>query len=232
MSRQRRRRRDAALLGGFVTGAAAATEATAQALDRIGGARTLILVEGVSDQIAVETLAACRGLDLAGEHVVTVPIGGAQAVGRIVDAHGPAGTNLELVGMCDAAEEPYFRSALTAAGAPFAVCHDDLEDELIRALGPSAVEELFDRNGDLASFRTLQKQAAWTDRPAAAQMRRFLGAGARRKARYARLMVEALPPDDVPAPLGAVIDAAISGRRGNGVSGSDTWTCQGGRTES
>lgn len=218
MSREQRRRRDAALLDGFVTGPAAATEATRRALDRVGGARTLILVEGVSDQVAVETLAARRGRDLAGERVVIVPIGGAQAIARMVAAFGPAGEDLRLAGLCDAAEEPFFRAALADAGlsrtagrddmadAGFHVCVDDLEDELIRALGPPAVEDLFDRSGDLGPFRTLQKQAAWRGRPVTDQMRRFLGAGARRKSRYARLMVEALDADRIPLPLDGVLD--------------------------
>ena len=43
------------LLAGYVTGPAAATEATAMALARADAARAVVLVEGVSDQIAVET---------------------------------------------------------------------------------------------------------------------------------------------------------------------------------
>ncbi len=45
------------VLDGYVSGPAAATEATAQALAQVGNATSVILVEGVSDQIAVETLA-------------------------------------------------------------------------------------------------------------------------------------------------------------------------------
>jgi hypothetical protein len=41
------------LLAGYVSGPAAATEATAVALARAGAARAVVLVEGVSDQIAV-----------------------------------------------------------------------------------------------------------------------------------------------------------------------------------
>ncbi len=72
----------------------------------------------------------------------------------------------------------------------FYVCVNDLEDELIRAVGTAGVEELFDSQGDLGSFRSLQSQPAWRGREPEAQMRRFLGSGSRRKLRYARLLVE------------------------------------------
>jgi len=48
-------------LAGYVSGPAAATQATGLALARAVGARAVVLVEGVSDQIAVETLAGRRG---------------------------------------------------------------------------------------------------------------------------------------------------------------------------
>jgi hypothetical protein len=119
--------------------------------------------------------------------------------------------------MCDAGEEDFFRRGLTAAelGSPrdrpemerlgFFVCVEDLEDELIRASGRPAIEALLDSQGDLGSFRTLQKQPAWRHEGFGAQMRRFLGAGARRKLRYARLLVLALDLDHMPRPLEAVL---------------------------
>ena len=42
---------------GYVSGPSAATEATVRALARMGDASAVILVEGISDQIAIETLA-------------------------------------------------------------------------------------------------------------------------------------------------------------------------------
>ena len=62
------------LLAGYVSGPAAATEATAAALARADEARAVVLVEGVSDQIAVETLAGRCGRDLTGEGVVVLPV--------------------------------------------------------------------------------------------------------------------------------------------------------------
>jgi hypothetical protein len=174
--------------------------------------RAVVLVEGTSDQRALEALAVRRGRDLVAEGVAVVPIGGAQAIGRFVDRFGPRGLDLRLAGLCDAAEQGEFRRALERAGLGsdlerlgFFVCSADLEEELIRALGSPAVEQLVEAQGDLGSFRTLQKQPAWRGRPIEEQLRRFFGSGARRKIRYARLLVDALDLADVPRPLDLVL---------------------------
>ena len=173
--------------------------------------RTVVLVEGTSDLVAVEALAERRGRDLDAEGVSLVPIGGAQAIGRFLDHFVPQG--LKLAGLCDAAEEREFKRGLERAGLGadltraemerlgFFVCVQDLEDELIRALGADAVEDVVDAQGDLGSFRTLQKQPAWQGRPREEQLRRFMGSGGRRKIRYARLLVEAFDPGNVPRPI-------------------------------
>jgi len=67
------------------------------------------------------------------------------------------------------------------------------------------VQDVVDAQGELGSFRTLQKQPAWQGRPTEEQLRRFMGSGGRRKIRYARLLVEALELDDVPRPLDGVL---------------------------
>lgn len=171
---------------------------------------TIVLVEGVSDQRAVETLARRRGRDLAAEGVSVVPIGGAQAIGARLAA---LGRDVRVAGLCDAGEERHFSRGLERAGLGaavdragmerlgFFVCVTDLEDELIRSLGTDAVERVVEEQGELSSFRTLQKQAAWRGRPTHAQLRRFMGSGGRRKIRYAELLVDALDPDRVPRPL-------------------------------
>jgi hypothetical protein len=186
---------------------------------RLSDASAIVLVEGVSDQIALETLAVRRGRDLAAQRVVVLPVGGAHAVPRHLRQLGPAGAGVRLAGLCDVGEEAVFRRGLANAGlgSPttrtemerlgFYVCVADLEDELLRAVGVAGVAALFDANGDLGSFRSLQSQVAWRGRPVDAQMRRFLGSGARRKLRYARLLVEAVDLDRVPRPLDAVLDA-------------------------
>jgi hypothetical protein len=179
--------------------------------------RAVVLVEGVSDRIALATLARRRGRDLDAEGVSVVPIGGAQAIGRFLELLGRRAPDVRLAGLCDAGEEPEFRRALERAGLGsdltrtdmerlgFYVCVADLEDELIRSLGAAAVEEIVGSQGELGSFRTLQKQAAWRGRPIEEQLRRFMGSGGRRKIRYARLLVEALDLDRVPRPLDGVL---------------------------
>jgi hypothetical protein len=125
--------------------------------------------------------------------------------------------DVTLAGLCDVGEEDDFRRGLERAGLGsdltradmerlgFYVCHADLEDELIRALGAAAVEQVVDAQGELRAFRTLQKQAAWQGRSTEEQLRRFMGSGGRRKIRYARLLVDALDLAHVPRPLDRVL---------------------------
>jgi hypothetical protein len=172
-----------------------------------------VLVEGVSDRLAVEALAARRGRDLVAEGVAVVAMGGAHSIGRFLDRFGPRGLDLRLAGLCDAGEEDDFRRALERAGLGpgltradmerlgFFVCVADLEDELIRSLGVAAVERVIEAQGGLGSFRTLQKQPAWRGRRPEEQLRRFMGSGGSRKIRYAALLVEALALDRIPRPL-------------------------------
>ncbi len=216
----RRRELASRLLDGYVHGPAAATEATARALAKAPAAEAILLVEGISDQIAVETLAARRGRDLVAERVVVVPTGGAHAITRYLTQFGPAGAGLRLAGVCDAGEENVVRRGLARAGIGtpgtradmerlgFYVCVEDLEDELIRAIGAARVEALIDSQGDSGSFRSLQRQPEWRGQPAQAQLRRFLGSGATRKLRYARLLAGAVDLDRLPHPLEAVITQA------------------------
>ena len=186
---QRRARRAAVPPGG--------PQATARALARVEGAHMIVLVEGLSDQIAVETLAMRRGRDLEAEGVVVVPIGGAHAVGRFVSRF----SDRQLVGLCDVGEEDVFRRSLERVH----VCVLDLEDELVRALGAAGVEAAISAQGDLPSFHTFQKQPAWRGRPVESQLRRYLGSADRRSLRYARVLVEALDLERVPEPLDAVL---------------------------
>jgi hypothetical protein len=155
-----------------------------------------------------------------------VPIGGATNIGSFLARFGPQGLDVRLAGLCDAAEEGDFRRGLERAGLGsnltradmerlgFYVCVADLEDELIRALGAASVEQVVDAQGDLGSFRTLQKQPAWQGRTTEDQLRRFMGSGGSRKIRYARLLVEALDLTQVPRPLdGVLAHVSLSPRR-------------------
>jgi hypothetical protein len=175
--------------------------------------RTVVLVEGVSDQLALEALARRRGRDLDAEGTSIVAMGGSKNIGSFLHLFGPEGFNLRLAGLCDAGEERDFQRGLERAGLGsdltradmeflgFYVCVADLEEELIRSLGAAKVEQIADAQGDLGSFRTLQKQPAWQGRPVEEQLRRFMGSGGSRKIRYAALLVEALDLTRVPRPL-------------------------------
>jgi hypothetical protein len=225
MDASRRTELASRLLDGYVHGPGATTEATARALAKAAGAEVVVLVEGISDQIAIETLADRCGRDLAAERVVVLPIGGAHAIARYLARFGPAGADLRLAGLYDAGEEEVVRRGLATAGVGlprtradlerlgFYVCVEDLEDELIRAMGGvTRVEALIESQGDLGSFRTLRAQPEWRRQPAEAQLRRFLASGARRKLRYGRLLAGSVELDRLPRPLQAVLSRAATAR--------------------
>ncbi|MFG3012284.1 TOPRIM nucleotidyl transferase/hydrolase domain-containing protein [Streptomyces cinerochromogenes] len=166
--------------------------------------RAVVLLEGLSDAAAVDALAAGRERDLAAEGVCVLPMGGAMNVGRFASLLGPSGLGLRLTGLCDERERGYYARGWERAGAAphgFFVCAADLEDELIHALGVPRVWELVRAEGDLRALQTFLRQPAQQDRSAEQQVRRFLGTKKGRKIRYGRVLVEALDPDRVPAPL-------------------------------
>jgi hypothetical protein len=189
----------------------------------------VVLVEGLSDRYAVETLAERRGRALAAEGVVVIPMGGASNVARFLERFGPRGLDLQVAGLYDEAEVGYFRRGLERAGLlprfeesrsalarsqqsrdelealGFYVCVTDLEDELIRVLGVGAVLQIVEAEGELGAFRTLQRQPAHQDRRPEEQLHRFLGTRSGRKIRYGRLLVEALDLDRVPRSLDRVL---------------------------
>jgi hypothetical protein len=200
-------------------GPGAATAADA-ARESAADLRTVVLVEGVSDQRAVEALAERRHRDLVDEGVCVVPLGGAMSVGRYLRLFGPQGLAVRVRGLCDEAEEGFFRRGLEQAGLGvdldrpalealgFGVCVADLEDELIRALGGDGVQRVIAQQRDLARFRVFQNQPAQRGRSIERQLRRFLGTTSGRKARYAEALVWALDPDVVPRPLDRVLAAS------------------------
>ncbi len=180
-------------------------------------ARAVVLVEGISDQLALEALAERRGRNLDAEGISIVPMGGAKNIGSFLDRFGPHGYDVRLAGLCDAAEEGDFRRGLERAGLGshltradmeahgFYVCVADLEDELIRSLGATAVEQVVDAQGELGSFRTFQKQPAQQGKTNEEQLRRFMGTRSGRKFQYAPLLVDALNLTQVPRPLDRVL---------------------------
>lgn len=181
-------------------------------------AQTVVIVEGASDRIALETLAQRRGRNLTLEGVAIVPIGGAHAIRRYLEKLHTQGSGVKLAGLVDARQEGDFRQALEDAGfgrsltragmeqIGFYVCENDLEDELIRAVGIERVESVIEAQGELRSLRSLQKQPAQRGRTTLQHVRRFMSSKAGRKALYARLLVEALDMSAVPRPLAGLLD--------------------------
>ncbi len=177
--------------------------------------RSVILVEGASDQRAVETLARRRGRDLKADGVAVIPIAGATNVERFLTLLGPGGYDVPLAGLCDEGEERKFRKALERSGLGsdldraamerlgFFVCVGDLEEELIRALGAEEMVRLIESQGHIRRFRSFQNQPAQRHKAIEAQIWRWLG---NHKVTYAPLMVEALDLDTVPHPLDGVLD--------------------------
>ena len=163
-----------------------------------------MLVEGISDQGAVETLARRRGRDLAAERVAVVPMGGYGNLPKVLAEY----RGVPVAGLYDAPVERHFlraldcvdREALERAG--FFACTLDLEDELTRAVGPEGVQRVLAEQGELRSFHTYQKQPAHRERTLEEQLHGFMW---NRKQAYAVLLVEALDLNQVPRPLDGVL---------------------------
>jgi hypothetical protein len=186
-------------------------------LAAVAQSRAVVLVEGASDKAALETLAVRRGRVLDAQGVSILQMGGATNIDRFLALLGPHGLDARVAGLCDAAEEPYFLRALQRAGfgsclsradmeaLGFYVCAADLEYELIRALGVASVEQVIQAQGEIRSFRILQRQPAQQGQSYEKQLHRFMGSRSGRKSRYARLLVGALDLAQVPRPLDRVL---------------------------
>ncbi|WP_425840946.1 hypothetical protein [Microbacterium sp. PA5] len=157
---------------------------------------TVILVEGASDAAALEVIA--RRLRMPTPRILAV--GGSKGAHRAVDSL----PGERIVGLVDAQERTDFARVIEVVF----VCDPDLEAELVRALGTDAVEAVIAQQGELESFRRLQRQPAQRLRSTEAQLARFFGGRSGNKARYARLLAEALPLDRIPAPLAGILAAA------------------------
>ena len=172
-----------------------------------------MIVEGVSDQLALNEVARRLGRDLEAEGVSIVPIGGAHGIARFLAALARDGSDVKLAGLCDAREEIVFRKALERSGhgaaldreqmerLGFFVCTADLEDELIRALGVASAVKVVEAQGDLQPWQTFQKQPAQRGRSTHDQLRRFVRSISGRNVKYVRAFIEALDPSQIPLPL-------------------------------
>ncbi len=199
-----------------------------------GVPRAVILVEGRSDESAMRALIERRGHGANVEGIDVVAMGGASNIGAYLQRFGPRGLGLRFAGLYDAGEVGYFRRALERAGLlprypdsrsalersvpsrramesfGFFGCDADLEDELIRALGPEATLAIVEAEGELTAFRSLQQQPDHRDHRLDDQLHRFVGTRSGRKIRYGRLLVEALDLAHVPPSLDGVLNHVLA----------------------
>jgi hypothetical protein len=180
----------------------------------------VVLVEGASDAAVVRVL--CDSHGIAESDVEIRDLGGVTNVGHELRTL-PPGTH--ILGLYDAPEERFVRRGLRSTGrepagggdlseAGFWVCDRDLEDELIRALGPPRVIEVLGELGELERFGAFQGQPQWRGRDVAEQLRRFAGTASGRKLVLARRLADELTPLTTPAPLAdlvAAVEAAVAG---------------------
>lgn len=193
----------------------------------VAEASTVVLVEGESDRLAVEALAVRLGADLAAADAAVVSMDGVTNLHHHLAALAAEAETRDraarrVLGLFDAAETAYVRRAVDDAGLGdadvpldelgFFSCEPDLEGELIRAVRPARVEELLADQGELARFRTFQRQPFQRERALDAQLRRFMGTHAGRKAQFAPILVGALEASRIPVAMAALVAAAVEGR--------------------
>jgi len=165
----------------------------------VPGPGVVVLVEGESDAVVVRDLADRSGLDVA-----VVAMGGITNVRLHVERLTVARPGAVLLGVCDERERRFMERERPELADVF-VCERDLEDELIRAVGPGAVVGLLDELGDLGRFRTFQDQPGWRGQPLHDQLRRFAGTRSGRKAVFAGRLAAELTAGTLPAPLARLL---------------------------
>jgi hypothetical protein len=180
--------------------------------------RTIVLVEGVTDELALTLAAKRSGRDLNAEGVSVVPINGAHAMNRFLRQLAAEEPGARLAGLYDEGEEEIIRAALERAGYGanldrsqmegfgFFACISDLEDELIRAASDTNLSRLIELEGDAQSWHTFQNQEAWRGRPVDQQFRRFIRSVSERNSRYIRAIVETVDLSRLPRPLRLLLD--------------------------
>ncbi|HEX2646438.1 MAG TPA: TOPRIM nucleotidyl transferase/hydrolase domain-containing protein [Candidatus Dormibacteraeota bacterium] len=180
--------------------------------------RTIVVVEGITDQLALTLAARRMGRDLEAESVSVVPIHGAHAIGRFLRQLAAEEPRAKLAGLYDEGEEEVIRAALEREGygqdldrsrlegIGFFACASDLEDELFRAAGEVTLSRLIEREGDARPWHSFRHQHAWHGRPMDQQFRRFIRSVSERNSRYVRAIVETIDISRLPRPLGLLLD--------------------------
>jgi hypothetical protein len=154
----------------------------AQELQRFSVARTadayfgrkVLLVEGLSDDLAVRSLAHSLGRDLDAEGITVLALDGGGGIGPHAQLLGPNGLGIPLRGQCDLDHEAQWIVALTKAGVPvasradleshgFFVADPDLEGCLVDALGVANAEGVVSAAGRDAQLRLFRIQPRWAE---------------------------------------------------------------------
>ncbi|GAB3633116.1 hypothetical protein GCM10027421_24690 [Microbacterium shaanxiense] len=181
--------------------------------------RTVVLFEGASDLLAFE--AAARRLDmvLERESITLVDMGGITNLRRRLAELRSEAHPARVLGLYDGAERRYVMRVLIDAGMlaadgepepiGFFACERDLEAEVIAAAGPEFVLHTLAARGELTRFQMFQTQPAQRARSIEAQLHRFAGTAAGRKARFAADIVDALPVERMPRPIVALLRAVL-----------------------
>lgn len=180
-------------------------------------ARSVILVEGASDKLALQALAEKMATNLDSKGVSIIELDGANTLGTFLKLVGKTGFDLPIQGLCDADKvsdwcdylqdaghgTPATRADLEALG--FYVADRDLEDELIRSLGSARVKAAIKSEGDESAWITFQKQPTQKSLPESEQLRSFIKKG-NRKVQYAPVLVDLLQLHEVPNCLARIIN--------------------------
>ena len=197
------------------------------------------MLEGASDVAAVRAASERAGLGLGDAGVRLIDMGGATNVRRHLVEAARASTSPRVLGMCDIKEGAFFVRALRELECDvssvddlprwgFQLCDRDLEDELMRALGPDGVRRVLDGLRLSGRFATFTRQPAWAARDFHEQARRFAGVASGRKEVMAAALAAALDPQALPSPLRQLLDdlsrigpsfVARRGGRGDGRAG-------------
>lgn len=164
--------------------------------------QVVVLVEGDSDVAALEALTTHRGLR---DRFELLAMGGITNVSAYVARLRRERSEAVLLGVCDERERRFMERERPELADVF-VCERDLEDELIRSVGPEAVVDLLDELGELGRFRTFQEQPEWRGRPLHEQLRRFAGTRSGRKAVFAARLAAELTHASLPAPLARLME--------------------------
>ena len=186
-------------------------------------ASTVVLVEGESDRRAVLARARRLDHDLGSAGAAVVAMDGVTNLRHHLAELDGRPTPPRLLGLYDVGEAATVARMLASAGRPdaassadleaqgFFACSLDLEDELIRAAGPAAIEAVLAVHHDLTRFRVFQRQPAQRERPIEAQLHRFAGTAAGRKTWFAADVVEVLPLDRVPRGMARLMEETMGG---------------------